>query len=204
MSTAAVAGAAGGGLTVAVAEGAAASPALAQATLAAGCFWCSSGILEDLKGVSAAECGYIGGRPSNPTYRQVCSGSTGHAEAVRVTFDPAVLPFDTLLHVFFTLHDPTQKDRQGNNVGTQYRSAIFYHTPEQLAASRAHMAGIQGQFSAPLATELTDATQHQWWVAEDYHQSYCKSDEGSSNPYVHGVSLPKARKVKAKLPHLFK
>ena len=138
-----------------------------EAILAGGCFWCIEGALGVLRGVSSAESGYIGGTGS-PTYEAVCGGDTGHAEAVRVTFEPATVPFERLLDVFFTLHDPTQLNRQGNDRGTQYRSAIFFHSPEQLAAAKAKIAAIDasGEHGAnKVVTQLEPAERHVWYQA---------------------------------------
>ncbi len=159
---------------------------------------------EDLKGVHSSISGYIGGRTSNPTYKQVCSGDTGHAEAVRVTYDPCQLPLSSLLDVFFTLHDPTQLNRQGNDFGTQYRSAVFFHTPEQRAAVVEKIAALEasGKLGAPVVTQVEDATPHTWYPAEDYHQCYVKNNP--TQGYVRAVSIPKYEQVRRKFPQLFK
>ena len=135
------------------------------ATLAAGCFWCVEPIYDNLAGVESVESGYIGGQTANPTYKQVCSGTTGHAEAIRIVFDSAVVTFDEILDIFFEIHDPTQLNRQGSDVGTQYRSAIFPHSPEQETAARAAIARAQGDQSKPIVTTLEPLAT--WYVAED-------------------------------------
>ena len=144
------------------------------ATLAGGCFWCLEAAFQDLKGVEQVQSGYAGGHASNPTYEVVCTGTTGHAEVVQITFDPAVVSFRDLLHVFFTIHDPTTLNGQGPDVGTQYRSAVFYHTPEQKVAAEAAKAALQagGRFRRPVVTEITPAGP--FWRAEEYHQEYLK------------------------------
>jgi peptide-methionine (S)-S-oxide reductase len=167
-----------------------------------GCFWCGEAPLSDLKGVSSAVSGYIGGHVKNPAYRAVCSGETGHAEAVRVTFDPAVISYSTLLDVFFTVHDPTQLNRQGNDVGTQYRSAIFYFGAEQRAQAEAKVRELAPSFRAPIVTQLEDAEAHVWYPAEDYHQCYAKKHP--TEGYIVGVSRPKYDKAKARFGSLFK
>jgi peptide-methionine (S)-S-oxide reductase len=136
-------------------------------TFAGGCFWCVEAPYSELKGVKSAVSGYIGGSVENPNYKQVCEGDTGHAEAVRVTFDPAEVSFAQLLDVFFTLNDPTQLDRQGNDVGTQYRSAIFYASPAQLEAAKAKIAALNasGKLPGPVVTKLEDASRHTWYEA---------------------------------------
>ena len=169
-----------------------------------GCFWCVEAPISELKGVRSAQSGYIGGAPSAqpPTYREVCGGDTGHAEAVRVVFDPKVLPFKALLDVFFTLHDPTQLNRQGNDSGTQYRSAIFYHSPAQLATAKEVIAHLESskQVKRPVVTELSPADKHTWYPAEQYHQNYVNNNPGQG--YVRAVSLPKREKVRHAFPDL--
>jgi peptide-methionine (S)-S-oxide reductase len=165
------------------------------ATLAGGCFWCLEAVFDELKGVQAVESGYMGGKTPNPNYEQVCSGTSGHAEVVRVTFDPDELEYRDLLAVFFAIHDPTTLNRQGNDVGTQYRSAIFYHSPEQKAQAEAVVASLQKQgiFGNPIVTEVTAASQ--FHVAEDYHQEYF-ARVGGSNPYCSFVIEPKVAKFR--------
>jgi peptide-methionine (S)-S-oxide reductase len=166
------------------------------ATLAGGCFWCLEAVFDDLRGVESVESGYMGGEGANPTYRQVCSGTTGHAEVVRVTFDPRVLSFRELLEVFFTIHDPTTLNRQGADVGTQYRSAIFYHSPEQRETARSTIAELDnaGIWDAPIVTEVTPAAE--FYVAEDYHQEYYA--QNASQPYCRAVVAPKVAKFRQK------
>lgn len=142
------------------------------ATFAAGCFWGVEAVFRQVPGVRDVEVGYTGGHADDPTYGDVCTGLTGHAEAVRVTFDPDVVSYGQLLEVFWSIHDPTTPDRQGLDVGTQYRSAVFAHAPEQEAAARASMGHLQasGSLSRPIVTEIAEAGP--FWRAEDYHQRY--------------------------------
>ena len=165
------------------------------ATLAAGCFWCVEAVFDGLAGVHSVESGYIGGHVPHPTYKQVCSGSTGHAEAIRIVFDPAVVGFDEILDIFFEIHDPTQLNRQGNDVGTQYRSAIFPHSPDQDAAARAAIARAQADHDRPIVTMIEPLSE--WTVAEDYHQEYFER-EGNANPYCQIVVAPKLAKFRKK------
>lgn len=164
-----------------------------QATLAGGCFWCTEAIFNDVIGINSVESGYIGGQVTNPTYRQVCGGDTGHAEAVRLTFDPEQIAFDDILDIYFATHDPTQLNRQGNDVGTQYRSAIFPHSAEQEAAARAAIARAQADWNKPIVTTIEPLSD--WYPAEDYHQEYFER-EGASNPYCMAVVAPKLRKFR--------
>ena len=163
------------------------------ATLAAGCFWCIEAVFDDVAGVSSVESGYIGGHVADPTYRQVCGGDTGHAEAIRVAFDPAVISYDDILDIFFHVHDATQLNRQGNDVGTQYRSAIFPHSPAQEEAARAAIARAQGGSDRPIVTTIEPLDT--WYEAEDYHQEYF-AREGSSNPYCLAIVAPKLQKFR--------
>ncbi len=165
------------------------------ATLAGGCFWCLEAVFDLLKGVESVESGYMGGRTANPTYEDICTGETGHAEVVRVTFDPAVVSYRDLLSVFFTVHDPTTLNRQGNDVGTQYRSAIFFHSPEQEKAAREVIANLSAQklWSNPIVTEVVPAGT--FYVAEDYHQEYF-ARVGGRNPYCTFVVEPKVAKAR--------
>jgi len=164
-----------------------------KATLAGGCFWCTEAVFDDVMGVTSVESGYIGGTVANPTYKQVGGGDTGHAEAVRVTFDPGQISFDGLLDIYFATHDPTQLNRQGNDVGTQYRSAIFPHNPEQEASARAAIARAQADWDKPIVTAIEPLSD--WWQAEDYHQEYFER-EGGNNPYCMAVVAPKLRKFR--------
>lgn len=163
-----------------------------QATFAGGCFWCTEAVFRDVIGVEQVESGYIGGTVEHPTYKQVCGGDTGHAEAIRVTYDPAVIGYDDLLDIFFATHDPTQLNRQGNDVGTQYRSAIFPHSPEQETAAR---AGIEraGEGRGKIVTTIEPLAT--WYPAEDYHQEYWDG-EGQRNPYCLAVIPPKLQKLR--------
>jgi len=164
-----------------------------QAILAGGCFWCTEAVFKDLTGVSAVESGYTGGHIEHPTYRQVCGGDTGHAEAIRVTFDPDVISYDDILDIFFATHDPTQLNRQGNDVGTQYRSAIFPASPEQEAAARRGIERAAESWPAPIVTAIEPLGT--WWPAEDYHQDYWEG-EGQRNPYCLAVIPPKLQKLR--------
>ena len=168
----------------------------AAATLAGGCFWCIETVFNQLRGVESAVSGYMGGNTANPTYTDICNGDTGHAEVVQVSFDPDVISYRELLDAFFTLHDPTQFNRQGNDVGTQYRSAIFWHTPEQKAEAEAVIAELTAakQFDAPIVTEVTAATT--FYPAEDYHQGYF--EQNPHQLYCQFVVAPKVAKARAK------
>ncbi len=163
------------------------------AIVAGGCFWCTEAVFKDVIGVESVESGYIGGHAPNPTYKQVCGGDTGHAEAIKVGFDPAQLSYGDLLDIFFATHDPTQLNRQGNDVGTQYRSAIFPQSEEQAAEAKAAIARAQGDQSKPIVTtiEANDI----WYPAEGYHQDYWET-EGRSNPYCMAVIPPKLQKLR--------
>jgi peptide-methionine (S)-S-oxide reductase len=167
--------------------------ALEQATLAGGCFWCTEAVFKDIIGVTQVESGYTGGHVADPSYKQVCGGDTGHAEAIRITFDPDQVGYDDILDVFFATHDPTQLNRQGNDVGTQYRSAIFPHTPEQEAEARAAMERAAGDWPAGIVTAIEPLGT--WYPAEDYHQNYWEG-EGQRNPYCIAVIPPKIRKLR--------
>ena len=166
------------------------------ATLAGGCFWCLEAVYELLRGVEHVESGYIGGSVPHPTYEAVCTGTTGHAEAVRITFDPAEISYRDLLDVFFTIHDPTTLNRQGADVGTQYRSAIYTHNPEQAEAAHATIArlGASGLWSAPIVTEVVEAPE--WYPAEDYHQGYYRNNPYQG--YCQIVIEPKVAKARTK------
>jgi peptide-methionine (S)-S-oxide reductase len=163
------------------------------AILAGGCFWCTEAVFKDVIGVESVESGYIGGNVPNPTYKQVCGGDTGHAEAIRIGYDPEQLNYGDLLDMFFATHDPTQLNRQGNDVGTQYRSAIFPQNPMQQHAALEAIQRAQPDWPAPIVTtiELAD----QWWPAEDYHQQYWEG-EGQRNPYCLAVIPPKLNKLR--------
>src|SRR5438874_239009 len=146
------------------------------ATLGGGCFWCLEAVFEQLQGVDKVESGYAGGHADRPTYEQVCSGGTGHAEVVQVVFNPKTISYRELLEVFFAIHDPTTRNRQGADVGTQYRSVIFYHAPEQKQAAEALIAELNaaGLWGAPLVTEV--APPGEFYKAEDYHQGYFRNN----------------------------
>lgn len=162
------------------------------ATLGAGCFWCVEAIFLRLNGVEKVESGYSGGKISNPTYREVSSGLTGHAEVVQVTFDPKVISFEKILEVFFKTHNPTTLNRQGADVGTQYRSAIFFHSQEQkrVAEEVKNMLGKAGIWSDPIVTEITQFSR--FYKAEDYHQDYFANNK--KQPYCQMVIMPKVEK----------
>jgi peptide-methionine (S)-S-oxide reductase len=164
------------------------------ATLAGGCFWCLEAAFEQLRGVQRIVSGYAGGERPNPSYEQVCGGDTGHAEVVQVHFDPAEIAYRELLDVFFTIHDPTSLNRQGADVGPQYRSAIFWHSPEQEAAARAAIQALElsGIYDKPIVTEI--APLDQFYAAEGYHQGYFRRN--SYQPYCMGVVAPKVAKVR--------
>jgi len=164
------------------------------ATLGGGCFWCLEAVFDRLQGVDAVESGYTGGDVLNPTYEEVCGGRTGHAEVVRVTYDPDVVSFRDLLAVFFAMHDPTTLNRQGNDAGTQYRSAIFYHSPEQQAAAQEAIARLTAGkvYRNPIVTEVSKAPE--FYVAEKDHQEYF--DRNGSQPYCQFVVAPKVAKLK--------
>ena len=163
------------------------------AIFSGGCFWCVEAVFQSLQGVETIESGYIGGHINHPDYKAVCSGLTGHAEAVRIGFDPARITYRELLAVFFATHDPTQLNRQGNDIGTQYRSAIFPLNDAQAEAARQGIATAQPDWPAPIVTTIEPATQ--WWPAEDYHQRYWDG-EGQRNPYCLAVIPPKLAKLR--------
>ena len=163
------------------------------AIFAGGCFWCVEAVFQDLIGVEKLESGYIGGHVPDPTYKQVCGGDTGHAEGLRVTFDPMQLTYGDLLDIFFATHDPTQLNRQGNDIGTQYRSAIFPLNDAQRSEAEAAIVRAQPDWPAPIVTTLEAATT--WYPAEDYHQDYWKG-EGQRNPYCLAVIPPKLAKLR--------
>ena len=164
------------------------------ATLAGGCFWCLEAVFEQVRGVDRVESGYCGGQNPNPTYRQVCGGDTGHAEVVQVTFDPAVITYREILEIFFAIHDPTTLNRQGADVGTQYRSAIFYHSPEQRQTAEQLLAELSaaGIWSKPLVTEVVPLAE--FFKAEDYHQGYFQANP--TQPYCQAVVEPKVAKFR--------
>jgi peptide-methionine (S)-S-oxide reductase len=163
------------------------------ATFAGGCFWCTEAVFADVIGVEKVESGYIGGAVANPTYKQVCGGDTGHAEAIRVTFDADQIRYAELLDIFFATHDPTQLNRQGNDVGTQYRSALFPATPDQREEAQAAISRAQADWPNPIVTTIEPASH--WYQAEDYHQEYWDG-EGQRNPYCLAVIPPKLAKLR--------
>ena len=163
------------------------------AILAGGCFWCTEAVFNDVIGVSKVESGYIGGQTDNPTYREVCSGKTGHAEAIRLTFDSEAVSYGDLLDIFFATHDPTQLNRQGNDVGTQYRSAIFPLNEKQTAEAEAGIERASSDWPAPIVTTIEHADN--WYDAEDYHQEYWDG-EGQRNPYCLAIIPPKLQKLR--------
>ena len=164
------------------------------ATLAGGCFWCLEAVYKELRGVERVVSGYAGGHVEDPTYRAVCDGTTGHAEAVQVTFDPAAASYRELLEVFFTIHDPTTLNRQGGDVGTQYRSAVFYHSPEQRETAEQVIAELTaaGVWDSPIVTEVVPL--EKFYPAEEYHQDYF--ERNPSQPYCRAVVAPKVAKFR--------
>lgn len=167
------------------------NPTRETATLGAGCFWCVEAVLEQLDGVQDVRSGYMGGHVENPTYREVCGKETGHAEVVQVDFDPSVLPYEDLLDWFWRLHDPTTPNRQGADVGPQYRSAIFVHSAEQREVAERSREQAQASFPSPIVTEITDAST--FWEAEDDHQDYYR--ENTEAGYCRVVIRPKLKKL---------
>ena len=164
-----------------------------QAVLAGGCFWCTEAVFNDVIGVTRVESGYTGGHVPNPSYKQVCGGDTGHAEAIRVAFDPDQIGYGDLLDIFFAVHDPTQLNRQGGDVGTQYRSAIFPQSDAQRAEAEAAIQRANEDHSGRVVTTIEpDAP---WYPAEDYHQDYF-AREGARNPYCQAVIAPKLQKFR--------
>ena len=162
------------------------------ATLGGGCFWCLDAVLRDLRGVRRVITGYTGGQVADPSYELVCTGTTGHAEVVQVTYDPDAISFGDLLEVFFTTHDPTTLNRQGGDVGTQYRSAIFYHSPEQKATAEEVLAQVQRIWSDPIVTEVSPFDT--FYPAEDSHQDYYRNNQ--SQPYCQIVIAPKVARAR--------
>jgi peptide-methionine (S)-S-oxide reductase len=164
------------------------------ATLGGGCFWCLEAVYQELRGVEKVESGYSGGDVPNPTYRQVCSETTGHAEVVQVTFDPDEVSYRDILEVYFTIHDPTTLNRQGADVGTQYRSVIFYHTEEQKRTAEEVISEIEseGIWNSPIVTEVVPLDE--FYVAEDYHQNYFRNN--GFQPYCQVIIAPKVAKFR--------
>lgn len=176
-------------------------PSLETATLGGGCFWCLEAVFEQLQGVEKVVSGYAGGFVAKPTYEQVCSETTGHAEVTQVTFNPAVLPYRELLKVFFTIHDPTTKDRQGHDVGSQYRSVVFHHTPEQKATAEEIMRTFAREaWGDKLVTELEPLKE--FYPAESYHQGYFRNNPAQG--YCRAVVAPKVAKFRKEWQHRLK
>lgn len=172
------------------------------AVFAGGCFWCTEPVFSQLKGVSKVVSGYIGGHTANPTYKQICNGDTGHAEAIQITFDASVISFETLLEIFFASHDPTTLNRQGNDIGTQYRSAVFCQNEAQRTATSNMISKLneQGIWPTPIVTQINNADT--FYPAEDYHQYYFANNP--YQPYCMAVAAPKAAKIRAKYAQLIK
>jgi peptide-methionine (S)-S-oxide reductase len=169
---------------------------LETATLAAGCFWCVEAVFDDLRGVESVESGYSGGHTINPTYQQVCSETTGHAEVIQLKFDSDVISFKEILQVFFAVHDPTTLNRQGNDVGSSYRSAIFYHSDEQRRVAEEVIKEVEAEavYDNPIVTEVTPFDK--FYIAENYHQEYFANNP--NQPYCAGVVAPKVAKFRQK------
>jgi peptide-methionine (S)-S-oxide reductase len=163
-------------------------------TLGGGCFWCLEAVYDEMRGVLSVESGYMGGKRPNPTYEQVCSGATGHIEVVQVSFDPDVTSYRDILDVFFAIHDPTSRDRQGNDVGSQYRSVIFYHSEDQRGIAEETIRGLgeSGAFAGPIVTELRPVSD--FYRAENYHQEYFRNNP--NQPYCSYVVAPKVGKFR--------
>jgi peptide-methionine (S)-S-oxide reductase len=166
------------------------------ATLGGGCFWCLEAVYRETKGVISAVSGYMGGQTANPAYKEVCGGRSGHVEVVQVTFDPSVISLNDILDIFFAIHDPTTLNRQGNDAGTQYRSVIFHHSPEQKAAAEEKIAELTREkaFSDPIVTAVEPAKE--FYPAEDYHQDYFENNP--NQPYCAFVVAPKVQKFRKK------
>lgn len=165
-----------------------------QITLGGGCFWCTEGAYQQVRGITEVQSGYAGGHTEHPTYEEVCTGQTGHAEVVQLTFDPTVISVREILEIFFAIHDPTQLNRQGNDIGTQYRSAIFYHTDEQRLAAEAIIAEMEQEqvWPQPIVTALEAITV--FWPAESYHENYV--ERNPENAYCQAVVQPKLAKFR--------
>jgi peptide-methionine (S)-S-oxide reductase len=175
---------------------------LAQATLGGGCFWCVESAFLQVKGVEKVQSGYTGGHTENPTYEQVCRGDTGHAEVAQLTYNPEIISYRQILEIFFTLHDPTQVNRQGNDVGTQYRTSIFYHNDEQKQQAEQIIAELEAEdaFAAPIVTEVSPLGK--FYRAEDYHENYFARNP--ENPYCQAVISPKLAKFRKTFSGLLK
>ena len=179
-----------------------AEPGLAKATFAGGCFWCTEAVYAEIKGVKSVTSGYIGGQVPNPTYKDVCNGLTGHAEAIEIEYDPQVVSFEKLLEVFFATHDPTTLNRQGADVGTQYRSGVFYHDDEQKRIAEQVIAKLDAAkvFPGKIVTEVTKAST--FYPAEGYHQDYFAKNP--ADRYCNAVAAPKVEKVRKAFKELVK
>jgi peptide-methionine (S)-S-oxide reductase len=190
------------GALVMMSSAAADPPRFVKATFAGGCFWCTEAVYAELKGVKSVTSGYIGGQVPNPTYKDVCTGLTGHAEAIEIEYDPAVVSFEKLLEVFFATHDPTTLNRQGADVGTQYRSGVFYHDDEQKRIAERVIAKLDGEkvFPGRIVTEVTKAST--FYPAEGYHQDYFAKNPGDR--YCNAVAAPKVAKVRKVFKDLVK
>lgn len=162
------------------------------ATLGGGCFWCTEAVFQQVRGVTIVESGYSGGAAANPTYKDICTGRTGHAEVVRLTYDPAIISYREILEMFFTIHDPTTLNRQGGDSGTQYRSVIYFHTPEQKEIAKTVMIEMQALWEKPIVTELTAAPF--FYIAEEYHQNYYRQNPNQG--YCAMVVAPKVSKAR--------
>ena len=175
---------------------------LDTATFGAGCFWCVEAVFQDMKGVEKVESGYAGGHVKNPSYREVTTGRTGHAEVARIWYDPEIISYETLLEILWHAHDPTTLNRQGNDVGTQYRSVIFYHNEaqKQLAETSKAETDSSGLWNNPIVTEILPVPEY--YPAEDYHQNYLNNNP--NQPYCAAVVAPKVRKMRKKFKHLLK
>jgi peptide-methionine (S)-S-oxide reductase len=171
-------------------------------TLAGGCFWCLEAVFDEMKGVLSVDSGYANGHVANPSYRDVCNGNTGHAEVVQIKFDPGIISFSDVLNVFFAIHDPTTLNRQGADKGTQYRSGIYYHTPEQKEAAEALIKDLNAQkiWNSPIVTEV--AALSNFYIAEDYHQEYFARNQ--NQPYCQAVVAPKVSKFRKHYLELLK
>jgi peptide-methionine (S)-S-oxide reductase len=177
------------------------SSSIEKAVLGGGCFWCLDAVFREVKGVTSVVCGYAGGLRPSPTYEQICSGATGHAEVVEITFDASIISFNEILQIFFVTHDPTTLNRQGNDIGTQYRSVVFCQSNTQEVITKAVMAKVQANFSQPLVTEVV-TTPTPFWPAEDEHQDYWSHHPQQG--YCQIVVAPKVAKFRHALPHFQK
>ncbi len=171
---------------------------LEQATFGGGCFWCTEAVFDELRGVHSVEPAYAGGHVDNPSYEAVCTGTTGHVEVIRINYDPSVITYEQLLGVFFSTHDPTTLNRQGNDVGTQYRSVIFAHDEAQAAPARDFIAWLDGVFPDPVVTTVEDLTNY--WPAEDYHRDYFARNPQQG--YCAAVIAPKVARFRARYADL--